>query len=120
MDKFKLSINVSTKEIDYIMAGALEGGSNYWIDDFPKIVGKERGDYASEHLAQGGSILIYTRDMDGNVEGQPGWYKLTRKMLIKGIAKYYDTYNHLNFDQMDAGDYDCILQFALFDEIVYA
>ena len=106
-------IEVTDDQLDSILVGAFEGGSNYWItkvevkkDDYK---GKK---YASECVAAGGELWIYT---DG-----AGKRLLTKPRLISGLQMYLDESKHKNWpDGGDAYTDDCILQYALFGEVVY-
>ena len=105
-------IEVTDDHLDSILVGAFEGGSNYWItkvevkkDDYK---GKK---YASECVAAGGILNIYA---DG------ACHTLDRDMLINGLQQYLDESKHKNWpDGGDAQTDDLILQYALFDEVVY-
>ena len=105
-------IEVTDGHLDNILVGAFEGGSNYWAvkvevakDDYK---GKK---YASECVAAGGILNIYA---DG------ACHTLDRKMLINGLQQYLNESKHKNWpDGGDAQTDDLILQYALFDEVVY-
>ena len=107
------AIEVTDEHLDNILAGAFEGGSNYWAvkvevakDDYK---GKK---YASECVAAGGALFITTTEGDK--------YLLTKQCVIEGLQMYLDESKHKNWpDGGDAYTDDCILQYALFEEIVY-
>ena len=104
---------VTDDHIDSILTGAFEGGSNYWIakvevkkDDFKGKV------YASESVAAGGELYIYTTD--------DAKYLLSKSSIIMGLQQYLDTSKLKNWpDGGDAETDDLILQYALFGEVVY-
>jgi len=106
-------IEVTDDQLDSILVGAFEGGSNYWItkvevkkDDYK---GKK---YSSECVAAGGELYIYTADDSKCL--------LTKHSLIHGLQMYLDESKHKNWpDGGDAQTDDLILQYALFEEIVY-
>ena len=115
------NIVVTEEDIDDIMCSALEGGITYWANA-ARVVGEYRGEYASEQISRGGSLLI--SDAEGDSE-----YLLTRDNLLKGIklaieGKYYASYDWcdgktLDTCQIDADVADAIVQLALFNEVIY-
>ena len=106
-------IEVTDDHLDSILVGAFEGGSNYWIRSVEVAKDDYKGKkYASECVAAGGELWINTDD--------DGKHRLTKNSLINGIEQYLDESKHKNWP--DGGDCitcDCILQYALFGEIVY-
>ena len=105
---------VTDDHIDSILTGAFEGGSNYWIAkvEVKKDVFKGKV-YASESVAAGGELYIYTTDDDNK-------YLLTKNGLINGLQTYLDESTYQNWpDGGDAQTDDLILQYALFGEVVY-
>jgi len=120
----KLLLSITDEDIDDIMAGALEGGINYWCDE-AKVDGKYLGEYASEQISRGGKLKLH--DMEEGKE-----YLLTREAFIDGIVKYLQ--NPHPYDILDGGDRifvkidacqcdavvcDMIIQYAVFGEVVY-
>ena len=128
----RLEVEVTNQDIDDIMACALEGGINYWADE-AEVVGKYLGEYGSEQIARGGELIIHL--IEPIEEAGTMMYKLTKKKFMIGLRKYlYDPmkpYNIVELDnktyeyrldtcQADAVVCDMIIQYALFDEIVFA
>lgn len=116
--EFTIKVVAKDIELDYILAGAFEGGSNYWIK---KIVIEEddyKGtDFASDAVSKGATLEIH---IDEPIDASDHIiYKLDKQRLINGIQLYANIFNKLEFDNMDAGDYDNILQLALFKEIIF-
>lgn len=121
--KVELEVVISQEDIDDIVAGALEGGINYWCDE-AKAVGNYLGEYASEQISRGGQLLLH--DFDGEET-----YTLDREKFIKGLKMYlekphpYDILeeidNKLRIDccNADATVCDMIIQYALFDDVIY-
>ena len=105
-------IEVNKDEIEYILCGCFEGGSNYWIDKVEVVDNDFKGqDFASEVIGYDGEIDIYT---------EIGKYRLTKKVLLDGLQLYLDKSKYKNFpDNSDAITYDNILQYSLFKEIVF-
>ena len=128
----RLEVEVTNQDIDDIMACALEGGINYWADE-AEVVGKYLGEYGSEQIARGGELIIHL----GEPIEEAGTmkYKLTKEKFMNGLRKYLNDpmkpYNIVEWDnknyeyrldtcQADAVVCDMIIQYALFDEIVFA
>ena len=106
-------IEVTDDHLDSILVGAFEGGSNYWAEKVEVRDDDYKGaEFASGVIGKGGELYI-TTELDGK-------YLLTRNMLINGLQQYLDESKHKNWpDGGDAYTDDCILQYALFGEIVY-
>ena len=109
-------IDVTTKNLDEILVGAFEGGSNYWLS---KVRVKDKdykgGKYASDVIGLGGELILTT------TEGEK--HTLTQEKMIKGIQIYLDSTNLQNFPfeetNPDGFTYDNMVQYALFGELVY-
>lgn len=116
-----MEINVTQEDIDDIMCSALEGGINYWCRK-AEVVGDYLGEYASEQISRGGALKLYDAEEDDV-------YELNLDKLINGITKaisesYFESYNwyvagKLDTCYVDAEVADIIIQFALFDNIIY-
>lgn len=114
---------VNDEDIDDIMAGALEGGINYWCDE-AKVVGNYLGEYASEQISRGGQLKLHDFEEEED-------YILDKEKFLKGLKMYlekphpYDILeeidNKLIIDtcNADATVCDMIIQYALFDDVIY-
>tara|TARA_B100000131_G_scaffold320406_1_gene368464 strand:- start:242 stop:655 length:414 start_codon:yes stop_codon:yes gene_type:complete len=115
----EVPLKVYNYHLDCILSGAFEGGSNYWADLVEVVDNDYKGaEFASEVISRGGELLIYTQDSSG------GGIKLTKEKMLKGCKLYVsgtETTKGRNFDidAWDAIDHDMILQYALFEEVVY-
>lgn len=119
----KMNLFVTQEDIDDIMAGALEGGINYWCRK-AEVVGDYLGEYASEQISRGGQLLLH--DIEENER-----HMLDKEKFLKGLKMYFEKPhpydimeeidNKLRIDtcNADATVCDMIIQYALFDEIVY-
>ena len=115
------NVNVTEEDIDDIMCSALEGGITYWCYK-AKVVGDYLGEYASEQISRGGALKLYDSE-NGDI------HDLTLEKLLNGIklainGNYYADYewcygDKLDTCQVDAEVADCIVQLALFGEVVY-
>lgn len=114
-------IDYSENDIDNIMVGAIEGGINYWgyVKKMPE--GKPpyapKSQWCTRTLLDGGSITIGDTEMGGPEDEEETW-TLDLVKLEKGIGKY-NSLHSTNKDDYDAGSYDCIIQYALFDKLVF-
>ncbi len=110
IDELEDRVNVTDYDIDCILSGCFEGGSNYWINSVT-VKDFKGQDCASKVVGSGGTIII-------QYDGEKA--ELTQDMMIKGLNLYYTKYeNPLAIEDMDAGDYDSILQYALLGDLVY-
>lgn len=121
--KLELEVVVTQEDIDDIMTGALEGGINYWCGE-AEVVGNYLGEYASEQISRGGQLILYDIEEDET-------YTLDREKFMKGLKMYFEKPhpynileeidNKLRIDTCNADDTVCdmIIQYALFDDIVF-
>ena len=121
--KLELEVVVTQEDIDDIMAGALEGGINYWCGE-AEVVGNYLGEYASEQISRGGQLILSDIEEDET-------YTLDREKFMKGLKMYFEKPhpynileeidNKLRIDTCNADDTVCdmIIQYALFDDIVF-
>lgn len=122
--EIKKVISVTQEDIDDIMCSALEGGITYWCYE-ADVLGEYLGEYASEQISRGGKLKLYLwEEVNGETK-----YWLTLDKFLKGIQKWYedgcDEYGAVQPDgtldccEIDSAMADLIIQFALFDEIVF-
>ena len=110
-----------------LLCGALEGGSNYWIDTariktLPP--GKERSDFEFWHLevplTEGGAIEIGESD---GIDDTPDWHVLDLLAIEKGCRVMADNYPRHWHDFVTEGDdaitSDVFLQCCLFGGVIY-
>jgi hypothetical protein len=120
MNKYEIPVSVilTDDDIDNIMVSALEGGINYWVIGkvAPKNDNFNGADYASHALSKGATLLV----TDENET-----HELTLDRFLKGYARWADWRlaeigKLWGVQHLDAADADCIVQFAIFDEVVYS
>ena len=122
-------VRVRNEDIDDIMVSALEGGINYWCKK-AEVKGDYLGEYASDQISRGGELVLH--DAEENKS-----YTLSKEKFIEGLKKYIAAGNtgcidreknrigvytgKLNMDpcNIDAGAADCIIQYALFGDVIY-
>ena len=114
----QIEVNLSQQDIDDIMVTALEGGINYWCRK-AEVVGEYLGEYASDQISRGGSLILH------DSESSDKW-ELTLEKFLNGVKLYFEDGCHVQVEDnridagdIDAGDADCIIQFALFGEVVF-
>jgi len=109
---------VEKQHIRDLLITALEGGSNYWINEV-KVLEPEKFDESNQAqiIAAGGMIVIVDEDDEPHV--------LTRDLFLSGIKQYLsscaDSYRDMDdfVDSHDAGIADSVLQFAIFNEVIF-
>ena len=126
------TITVTNQDIDDIVCTALECGISYWANE-AEVVGEYLGEYAHEQIARGGELIIH---LDEPIkEGGKTKYTLTKANFLNGLRSYlndgmkpyeityWDNKNYeykLETGEVDAVVADMIIQYALFDEVVFA
>ena len=124
MDKYEVNVcrtfQLTQEDIDDIVCTALEGGINYWCRKAEVVDDDYYGEYASEQVSRGGSLRLYDRE-------EKKTYILTLEKLLNGIKlyleDYYDSYcivdGKIETSMVDAPASDCMVQYAVFGELVY-
>lgn len=113
-----LVAELSEKDIDDIMSAALDGGICYWCRRV-EVVGEYRGEYASDQISRGGSLILY------DAESSDKW-ELTREKFLAGLKQYIENGGSdcvvdecIDPSEIDSEAADCIIQYALFGELVF-
>lgn len=125
MDKriIQVPFEIDQDWVDGVVCTALEGGINYWCvsaDLKEKVEGIE---FLSEAISKGGTIILELDEPfdDNNTE----FYELTLDSLVEGYSKYIQWASgkgrtfYTDPADIDAGEADIIVQFALFSEIIF-
>lgn len=110
---------VSDEDIDDIMSAALDGGITYWCCK-AEVVGEYLGEYASEQISRGGTLRLYDVE-DGTVS------ELTLDKLLNGLRLWIENERafelteagRLDVGHIDAFAADAIIQYALFNDVVF-
>ncbi len=110
---------VSDEDIDDIMSAALDGGITYWCGR-AEVVGEYLGEYASEQISRGGTLKLYDIE-DGSVS------ELTLDKFLNGLRLWIENERafeltragQLDVGQIDAPAADTILQYALFNDVIF-
>ena len=110
---------VSDEDIDDIMSAALDGGITYWCNR-AEVVDEYLGEYASEQISRGGTLKLYDIE-DGTV------LELTLDKFLNGLRLWIENERafeltdpgRLDVGNIDALAADAIIQYALFNDVVY-
>ena len=110
---------VSDEDIDDIMSAALDGGITYWCGR-AEVVGEYLGEYASEQISRGGTLKLYDVE-DGTVS------ELTLDKFLNGLRLWIEnerTFELTNAGRLDVGQIDAlaadaIIQYALFNNVIF-
>lgn len=110
---------VSDEDIDDIMSAALDGGITYWCCK-AEVVGEYLGEYASEQISRGGTLKFYDIE-DGTVS------ELTLDKFLNGLRLWIENERafeltdagRLDVGQIDALAADAIIQYALFNDVIF-
>ena len=115
-------MNISNEQINDLMVAALEGGINYWCGRATLKEGsltpeqKEKMEYVSDAISLGGVVVLEDAESDET-------WELTKDKFLSGVKKTIEWGNYRDvedmFDNHDAEVADVLLQYALFDEIVF-
>ena len=101
----------------FIWIGALEGGSNHWIE-YIQTGGNDLKD-GKEIVEKNFEVIMHVDDG----EPQPTrWYRNSFDVIVDGIAALDDHRRGLvfsDFGQLDANDYDLIIQLGTFGKEVF-
>lgn len=116
----QVPIQFTENDIDNIIVTAIEGGCKNWMglikDENYKDKPKDEplSQWTTKLLLEGKTIHLY------DVEDREEKFELTLEKLIKGIQlNCVNRPDYSDKDNWDADDCDCIMQYALFGEIVY-
>ena len=110
---------VSDEDIDDIMSAALDGGITYWCKR-AEVVGEYLSEYASEQISRGGTLRLYDIE-DGTVS------ELTLDKFLNGLRLWIENERTFEFTdagrldvgQIDALAADVIIQYALFNDVIF-
>lgn len=105
--------------IEDILVTAFEGGINYWCDKVEPAVNpldeNVKFTYFSEYLSKGHDLNIYDEE-DCYILTLDNFIKGMKQFLESDCDQYIDDIHEIDIDAHDA---DRIIQYALFNEIIY-
>lgn len=116
----QIHVRVTGQDIDDIMSSALDGGINYWCRKAEVVGGEYLGEYASDQISRGGSLMLY------DIESSDRW-ELTLEKFLAGFKMYLENGGAacvvdeaIETGEIDGCAADSIVQYALFGSIVFA
>lgn len=115
----EIQLQIKDEDIINVLNGALEGGSNYWyyLSNLSMLkYSSEDSLGANIYWTAVAGIYIPVYDIE-NPKDLLGY--ISSSNIEKGIQMYYDVNNILNFDEMDANNYDELFQYIVLGELVY-
>lgn len=111
--ELELKARVTMQDIDDIMCTALDGGITGWCRA-AKPVGKRLGEYAHEQIARGGSLMLY------DAESSDKFLRGLVQAIEDGVPVAIDAGSgSIDPSEVDADGADMIIQYALFEEVVF-
>lgn len=114
--KIEKNIELSNEEVSDLMVTALEGGINYWCRKAKVVQCPTDYTFASDVIALGGTLMLYDAESDEK-------WELTLEKFLKGVKWYCEQSGYTDggdlMQEHDADTADQIVQYALFDEIVF-
>jgi len=130
--KVSFDIELDNEFFDDLICTIFEGGSNYWVGhvkiDHPegdKPTGTPASTWIADALNKGGTVTVFILEGDENVV-------LVKNMLVEGLGKWAEHYpthvsivhentgkSTIDAGDIDADDADIILQYALFNDVVF-
>lgn len=120
-------ITLTKQQLEDFMVTVWEGGSNYWMDLHPETKsviqkhkvypsGSSLAEKMAEYLWDGHSIEIVDSEDLSDVLGEVSLAKLNEALNHPEMADHAQDF--LN-EEGDAETTDCLIQWAIFKEIVY-
>lgn len=115
-------VKLTEDDVDSIMVSALEGGINYWCSEAEVVEERRCADWGHEQIARGGALILHDAESDDK-------WELSIENFIKGFRLWLengdDRYGAVDDDgtvyagEIDGEMADCIIQYALFGEVVF-
>lgn len=106
--------------VDCIICGSVEGGSNYWQgiwnigEQWDRMPEEEfTSSWITHLILEGEEVTFY------DIEDESEKWTLTLEKLISGIIQNMVERPWVDMEDLDGEDCDCIMQYALFNELVY-
>lgn len=116
-----LVVKVTQEDVDDIMSAALDSELiQGWCSEV-NAVGRYLGEYASDQISRGGELWFFDKEDES-------YYSLDLEHFRKGLEQYLNSESSefcilpegkLDVGMIDAVAADQIIQYALFNEIVY-
>lgn len=120
--KVIIEYEIAVQRINDLLCCAIEGGSNYWIEQCTDLTypeGKTRADFEFPYLEVpmcGGSYMVKPLEGDKPAKLDRGAIERGLKLLAEKYPKDWGDFMNENEDAITG---DVFLQLALFGEVVY-
>lgn len=116
----EIFVKLTQEDVDDIMAGALEGGINYWCC-VAEVIGEYLGEYASEQISRGGKLRLHDAESDDVWELDLEKFTNGVRLWIENGDDRYGAVSDGKIDpcEVDGEMADLIVQYALFGEVVF-
>lgn len=119
--KLEMDVDYDDEFLEDIIVTAFEGGSNYWIERIKgfqneKPKGTPVSVWVFDHLRKGETITLCMENDERAF--------LTMDRLKYGVKRYFSgKQDHIHLP-LDAGDYDAgmadsVIQYAVFNDVIY-
>ena len=115
--KIEIEITLTEEDIDKIMKVALEEGIGYWCQRAEVAGGKYLGEYASDQISRGGSLLL-TCDQGEKELNSQNFLNGVKRAIMEGSISIENC--EIDSDDIDCFAADQIIQYALFGDLIYA
>lgn len=132
MSTINIPVTITAQEINDILCTALNGGINYWCNGYNCNLTMEDVvvDHKYEYVGHGGYITLDTKDNDEGhndlivtkhamLHGIQQWVNKNSNQVETVLVSNNPTYTTIEIGNIDAGDADHIVQYAMFDKIIY-
>ena len=122
--EYTVKKKITEEDITNLIVDGLEGGIDYWAtlhndtDEFEKYYNTTdlaTSEIVAKILLDGGKVKI--TDIE---EGEEPKFDLTLERLLIGIQKNAEERPHdCDLENYDGVTCDCIIQYAIFDEVIF-
>lgn len=116
--KIMIPFEIKEEFISDVLSTAFSGGSNYWIEDIKNLSNDPKSHHFSRSVAQGDTLEIIDNEdykvhkLDKDIFAE-GYKRYAEFCLKKGIQVYSDPCD------IDSQVADMILQFAIFNDLIF-
>jgi hypothetical protein len=128
--KIEIEVDVTEEQMSDVMVTALEGGINYWCRkaemkkdtvgggfEGVSLENEENLIFASDIIGKGGILILHDAESDDT-------WELNQEKLLNGIKRYMIEENIGSMEELidnhDADTADQIVQYAVFNEQMFA
>ena len=116
--KIEKELKITTENIVDCVLSCEAGGLDYEAAR-QRLAEREKADMKpcyedvlAEIMESGGKLTVYDREDDKD-------HELTLEKLLNGWKKYVEDHNADDFDEYDGISADCIMQYAIFGDVIY-